>query len=260
MSGTSTPSRKLSSTTTRVAAPESTEGFLVQLGPDARTGTEGQKACRLAAAAERHHEQSGASIFSALRIADHRARAVIDLGSSPGAVTNHRARLQGLVSAQLAHEALDGLIAAANPFSDTRSCQIAMALRPRLRPSSIASRNGSQKLVDGMGLGFSASEALPLHAKPGGHLVGRFCGCFCFSLIRKVFGVGVGVGVDRGQFGRVRPGGHLVGRFCRRSPSPRTWRPHSDPGRLQIGYRRFLDAPRSLARCAAAAIPAVPGQ
>jgi hypothetical protein len=44
--------------------------------------------------------------------------------------------------------------------------------------------------------------------------------------------------VDRGsRFCRVRPGGHLifVGRFCRRSPSPRTWRAHSDPGRFQIG-------------------------
>ena len=45
------------------AAAETTEGFLVQFGPDARTGTEGQEACRFAATAQRHHEQSGAPIF-----------------------------------------------------------------------------------------------------------------------------------------------------------------------------------------------------
>src|SRR5882724_10374333 len=35
-----------------------------------------------------------------------------------------------------------------------------MALRSRLRPSSMASRNGSQKLVDGAGLGLFCSESL----------------------------------------------------------------------------------------------------
>jgi len=41
------------------SATQSTECFLMYLGPDARTGAKRQKACRLAATAEHHHEQSG---------------------------------------------------------------------------------------------------------------------------------------------------------------------------------------------------------
>src|SRR5512142_3097335 len=115
MSGTSTPSRKLSSTTTRVLPPKR-RNFLVQFGPDARTGTESQEACRFAAATQRHHEQSGAPIFSALWVAGHRALAVIDLGLFSRRGEDHRTRLQWLVSAQLAHEAFDRLIAAVEPM------------------------------------------------------------------------------------------------------------------------------------------------
>ena len=100
-------------------AAESTEGFLVQLGPDARTGAEGQQAYRLAAAAQRQHEQSCASILAGLRIADHRAVAVIDLGLFSRRGDDHGARLRWLVSAQLANEAFDGLIAAAEPTART---------------------------------------------------------------------------------------------------------------------------------------------
>ena len=53
-------------------------------------------------------------------------------------------------------------------------------------------------------------------------------------------------------------GGHLVGRFCRRSPSPRhpADAPRSRP--LSGRHRRFPDAPRSLARCAASGHPSRP--
>ena len=85
----------------------------MQLGPDARTGTEGQQAYRFAAAAERHHEQSGASIFSALWVANHRPLAVINLRFLTGWSDDHRAGLRWLGSAQLADKAFDGLIAAA---------------------------------------------------------------------------------------------------------------------------------------------------
>jgi hypothetical protein len=64
-------------------------------------------ACRLAAAAQHHHEQSGASIFSGLRITDHCARTVVHLRLFSWSRQNHRAWLQWLVSAQLAHVALD---------------------------------------------------------------------------------------------------------------------------------------------------------
>jgi hypothetical protein len=39
------------------------------------------------------------------------------------------------------------------PYPETMSCQIAMALRPRLSPSSTMSRYGSQALAEGSGLG-----------------------------------------------------------------------------------------------------------
>jgi hypothetical protein len=80
------------------------------LGPDVRAGTEGEQTYRLAAASERQHEQSCASIFAGLRIADHGAGAVIDLALFSGCGNDHGSRLRGLVSAKLAHEALDGLI------------------------------------------------------------------------------------------------------------------------------------------------------
>src|SRR5580704_10294237 len=88
----------------------------MQLGPDARTGTEGQKACRLAAAAQHHHEQSGASIFSGLRITDHGASTVVHLGFFSWSRQNHRPWLQWLVSTQLAHVALDRLITTVEPM------------------------------------------------------------------------------------------------------------------------------------------------
>src|SRR6266852_4505348 len=59
---------------------QSAKCFLVQLGPDARAGAESQQAYGLAAVPERQHEQSCTSIFARLRIADHRAGAIIDLG------------------------------------------------------------------------------------------------------------------------------------------------------------------------------------
>jgi hypothetical protein len=96
-------------------AAESTEGFLVQLSPDARAGEEGEQTHRFAAASECQHEQSCASVFAGLRIADHGPGAVIDLGLFSGCSNDHGSRLRGLVSANLAHEAFDGLIAAVEP-------------------------------------------------------------------------------------------------------------------------------------------------
>lgn len=63
--------------------------------------------------------------------------------------------LQWLLSTQLAHVALDRLIATTE--TALGSCQIAVASRPRLSPNSMASRKGSQTLR----LGFSASRSMP---------------------------------------------------------------------------------------------------
>src|ERR1039458_6361300 len=44
----------------------------------------------------------------------------------------------------------------AKPYSQTRSCQMARAFRPRLSPNSMASRYGSQALARGLGCGDAA--------------------------------------------------------------------------------------------------------
>src|SRR5579883_2800882 len=70
-----------------------------------------------------------------------------------------------------------------------------MAVRPRLSPSSIASRYGSQKLVDGMGLGFSASEALPATPNPVVTPLAGFAVAFAFPLLERFSGLGLGLTV-----------------------------------------------------------------
>src|ERR1700758_4998510 len=49
-------------------------------------------------------------------------------------------------AAQLTHEALHRLIVPGQTVSETKSCQIALLLRPRARPCSISSRYASQAL------------------------------------------------------------------------------------------------------------------
>ena len=58
---------------------QSAEGLLVQFRPDLRTGAEHQKTDRLAAVSQRQHEETRAPVLASLRIAHHRAAAVIDL-------------------------------------------------------------------------------------------------------------------------------------------------------------------------------------
>ncbi len=63
---------------------QSPEGLLVQFGPDAGTGSEGEKTDRLAAVTQRQHEQPRTPVFACYRIAHHRAGAVIDLALFSG--------------------------------------------------------------------------------------------------------------------------------------------------------------------------------
>ena len=170
---------------------QSAKRFLMQLGPDARTGAEGQQAYGLAAVAERQHEQTRASIFTRLRIAHHRAGAVIDLRLFSGRGDDHRSRLRCWVSAELANEAFDRLIA---PAEATLGHQVlpdrhGVAILPQTQFDGVTERfaetGGRNRL------GTVLIRIAQPHAKPGGHpiRIGRFC--FCFYLVRKVFGVGV---------------------------------------------------------------------
>ena len=112
MSGLSTPSRKLSSTTTRVVRPTA-KGFLVELGPGLRTGAKDQQTYRLAAVAQSHDEQPSASVLATLLVAHHRTGAVVDLGFFARCRQNNTDGLRAVSAVQLTDEALDRLIAAA---------------------------------------------------------------------------------------------------------------------------------------------------
>ena len=90
----------------------------MQLGPDARTGAEGQQTNRLAAAAQSHHKQPGAAVLAALGIAHHGAGTVIDLRLLAGSGDDHHAGFGGLDSAPFAHEALHTLVAAGETVSE----------------------------------------------------------------------------------------------------------------------------------------------
>src|SRR6266436_10112759 len=148
----------------------------MQLSPDARTGAEAEQAYRLAAVTERQHKQSCASVFAGLRIADHWAGAVIDLGFFSRRGHDHRARLCGLVSAELANETFDGLIAAVESTLGHQVLpdrhRIALAAQTQFdRLSERFAETGGQSM-----LRIFRFRGAQLHAKPGGHLVliGRF--------------------------------------------------------------------------------------
>ncbi len=158
--------------------------------------------------------------------------------SSPGAVMITARGCGCLVSAKLANEAFDGLIAAVEPALGHQVLpdRHGIATLAQTQLDRLTERFAETGGRNGLGRFMLSSRSTPRQTRWSPHSLGRFCGsCFCFSLRGKVFGVGVGV--DRvGRFCRVRPGGHpFVGRFCRRSPSPRTRRAHSDPGRFQVG-------------------------
>ena len=63
------------------------KGLLMQLGPGACARTGAQQPNRFAAVAQRQYEHPGAPVLAALRVAHHRAAAVINLRLFPGAVS-----------------------------------------------------------------------------------------------------------------------------------------------------------------------------
>src|SRR5208282_2110467 len=92
-------------------AAQSAKSSFMQLGPDARTGAEGQQTNRLAATAQRHYEQPGAPVLAALGIAHHGSGAVIDLRLLASGSDDDDTGFGRLCAALLTHEALHTLIA-----------------------------------------------------------------------------------------------------------------------------------------------------
>src|SRR6202021_2644192 len=105
------------------------------------------------------------------------------------------------------------------------SCQIAMALRPWLRPSSIASRNGSHQLMDGTDWGDSCSESLNSTPNPvvtAFSLAGFAVLAFAFPFVERFSGLGLGLTVLAG-FAASDPGVtplSLAGFAAGRRPPP----------------------------------------
>src|SRR5947208_16902835 len=168
----------------------------MELGPDARTGSENQQPYRFATIAQRKHEQAGASILTAWRFAHHRPAAVIDLTLFSWSGEDHRPRLWYLGSAQLVREAPNALIA-------TLESVVGDQILPNCHGIAIS----TQTQLDDFPVGFTGARrahafrvfgllAAQPYAKVGDHRYGRFCSCFCFSLRSRVFGVGDGVDVE----------------------------------------------------------------
>ena len=81
-------------------ATQPAKGLLVQFGPDLRTGAEHQQANRLAAVAQRQHEQPRAPVLAGVRIAHHGAVAVIDLSLFAGRGLDDRAGFRRVAAVQ----------------------------------------------------------------------------------------------------------------------------------------------------------------
>ena len=112
MSGVSTPSRRLSSTTTRVAPPSRRNAFSCSSAQIRELERNTSRRTDFAAVAQRQHEQPRAPVLAGLRVAHHRAVAVIDLRFFAGRGLDHHASFRRWRSAQLADEALDAVVAA----------------------------------------------------------------------------------------------------------------------------------------------------
>ena len=166
-----------------------------------------------------------------MRIAHHRAGAVIDLGLFTRRGLDHRASFRRLAALELADEALDALIAG------SETAGVHQVLPDRLGVAAPQESQFDRIPVGRAGAGRRTTTGLRFRrrgcasrqrrAKVGDHPIGRFCGGR--------------VGTDRiGRFWRRRVGDHLVGRFCRRrAPSPPTGQPHWDSGGSEISRYGF---------------------
>jgi hypothetical protein len=83
---------------------QSAKSFLMQFGPDARTGAKDQEADGLSAVSQRQDEQPRAPVLARLRVADHRPGAIINLRFFTRGRLNHHARFRRGRSAHLPHE------------------------------------------------------------------------------------------------------------------------------------------------------------
>src|SRR3954471_16949504 len=111
MSGLSTPSLRFVEHDGAADTTQSAERLLMQFGPRARAGLEGEQANGLAAVAQREYEQACAPVSASVGIAHHRPAAIVDLRFLSGSRDDNRTRRLGRLAAQPADEAFDAGVA-----------------------------------------------------------------------------------------------------------------------------------------------------
>jgi hypothetical protein len=150
----------------------------VQLGPGLGTGVEHQQANRLAAIAERQHEQACAPVLAAARIADHGAGSVIDRGLFAGRGFDDGASFRRLLATEFADKALDALIAAGEAARVDQILPdghgVAASGEPHVDGFLMGFAGAGRWTAAGMRLGFRRRLRGQLCGKVGGHLTGRF--------------------------------------------------------------------------------------
>ena len=92
------------------AATQPAESLLMQFGPNLRAGPEHQQPNGLATVTESQHEQPRAAVLADVRVAHHRAGAVVDLKFFAGCSFDDCACFRRLASTKLPNETVDALI------------------------------------------------------------------------------------------------------------------------------------------------------
>ena len=141
-----------------------------------RVAPPNRRNARSCSSAQGHHKQPGAPVLAGLRIAHHRAGAVINLRFLARSGDDHHASFGHLCAAQLAHEALHALVATGEAV-----------LGDQVLPDGLRIPASAETQLDGFPVRFAETggrnavgtfpfRAAQLHAKPGDHLilVGRF--------------------------------------------------------------------------------------
>jgi hypothetical protein len=148
-------------------AAQPAKGLLVQFRPHTAARTKDQQTHRLAAVSQRHHEQPGAAIFAATRIAHHRAGAVVDLCLFARRGHDDCACFRATLAAQAANIPLYALIAAG------KTVLVDQVLPDRHRIAALRQRQ-LDRLTVRLTNARSVSWTRFFHTRAGGHLHGRF--------------------------------------------------------------------------------------
>ena len=216
------------------AATQAAKGLFMQLGPGLRTGLEDQQTNRLAAVAKGQYEQAHAAVLAAAWIADHGAGAIIHLGLFARRGLDHGAGLFGWAAGQLAHEALDALVATLEAAGIDQVLPdrhgVAAAGEPQLDGVAMHRAGAGRRWCRGRWLRRGRK------AEVGGHPDGRL------GVARVGAGGCIGIRMGfagtrrRGQL-RAKVGGHPFGRFCTR------WLGIGPGGRRLLGWPRRPTSP-----------------